>query len=133
MLLDWARTTRAHRTPEATYVLRCFVSVLLCVAITFSAFLLGVPSANAQIEGRHDTVSVDGGSPSTWYRRGDPRVDKCAVGLDCELMAEDDFDLLEVVVRPSDEPRPLESVIAFSTQGRPAAPVRGPPCARDRV
>ena len=135
MLFDRARLTHARWTPESQG-LRGLISVLLSVVITFSvACILGGPNVQAHAEAeRHDSVSVDGGTPSTWFRRGgDSRINKCAVGLDCEPRVEDDFDFLEAVVRPTDEPPPLESVIAFSTQRRQAAPVRGPPCACDRV
>lgn len=132
MSSDRARLTRAHHTPEATNGVRRVLSALLSVVMTFSlaAFIFGGTGAHqAQTEvGRHDAVSVDSGTASPWFRRGDPRVDKCAVGIDCELMTEDDFDLLEVEVQPADEPPPLESVNAFATQRRHAAPVRGPPC-----
>lgn len=135
MSFDRARLTHAHKTPESTNGLRGLISVLLAVAVTFSlSFILGGPRIQTQTElGRHDSVSVDSGTPTTWFRRGDSRIDKSTVGVDCELMTEDDLDLLDVEVRPADEPSPLAALIAFPAQIRPAAPVRGPPRSNDRV
>ncbi|MFV8754344.1 hypothetical protein ACNOYE_27680 [Nannocystaceae bacterium ST9] len=132
MSSEQAQSAQAVRASSPKRLLR-FVCALLCVAITFSltAFLVGGPLSSVQRQtevGRHDTIDVGNSTPTTWFRRGGERIDKCAVGFDLDSMIEDEHEpLLEVSVQGIDEPPMRQAEVAHATPRQHAPPVRGPP------
>jgi hypothetical protein len=122
--------------PRTRVGLRCVAFMLLQAAITFwlATFMVGGPLSelhtNASEIGRHDAVSVGTCAPTTWFRR-DSSDTKQHVGVGPDLGPISDVDFLPTeVVGEQTILDPVEFVVAFTTQRRHAAPVRGPPCAR---
>jgi hypothetical protein len=117
--------------------LRSIALRLLLATITFclATFLVGGPIAGPQTNtseiATHDAVSVGSDAPTTWLRRNASRADKyVSVGPDFGPMSEVDVFVLPEAVGEQTTIDLVESIVAFTTQRRHAAPVRGPPRAR---
>lgn len=114
-----------------------FLRILLAICIATFAFggsaISKLESSTSELS-RQDSAGVAEADASPWLRRSSSRAETVA-----ELRAEsgdvpgglnqDDFVLPDPPVEEVTIVRGVDSDVALVKQSRPAAPVRGPPCA----
>ena len=116
--------------------LRSFAVRMLLATLTIclATFLVGGPVAHLQANdatevGQQDAASVGDSAPSIWLRRAASGKDQYSgVGPEMGPLPEHDLVVLEAVGELTSLHQ-FESLVSFTNQRRPAAPVRGPPCA----